>query len=66
MNPVGDLEVRDPQRWLPALHQRNDVGERIAERSLAVPSAFARGTGGTRSCEATALQSGLRLAAVKP
>jgi hypothetical protein len=66
MNPRGDLEVRDPQRWLPALHQRNNVGKGVAERTLAVPPTLAREQRRTGFCEAAALQTGLRLAAVEP
>ena len=31
IDPVSDLEVRDPQRRLPAMLRWEDVGERVSE-----------------------------------
>ena len=58
-DPILDLEVRDPQRRREAVMRREDVGQRVPERALAVPSAIAGKQRRHGPAEATTLEFSL-------
>jgi hypothetical protein len=61
MNPPLELEVGDAECWLPAVGQRQDVGQSVAEGSLTVAPALAGEERRPRLGEATAFKTLLRL-----